>query len=176
MLDGIMLAEAQDLKKASIPSSVYRHPSEFKILSNDIIKILSEKNCVIPQSFNNNDTLLNNIIVGQFAKVGQLDLAVLCSSANKSNIIIFWGGTSSCPPLREEAEDQMYIYKNGQKYEYYRAILTASRNYIGSRNGKNPLVNDNLINHDGIEDAWLERGSVIHYCHNGKWLRLSGGD
>ena len=33
-----------------------------------------------------------------------------------------------------------------------------------------------LITHDAIDDRWLEKASVVHYCHEGKWIELTGAD
>jgi hypothetical protein len=32
------------------------------------------------------------------------------------------------------------------------------------------------IDHEGINDAFLEKGSEIHYFYRGKWLILPGAD
>ena len=33
-----------------------------------------------------------------------------------------------------------------------------------------------LIDHKGINDAFLGKASSVHYFHEGKWLRLTGAD
>lgn len=32
------------------------------------------------------------------------------------------------------------------------------------------------LDHQGIDDAFLGKASVVHYFHKGKWLKLSGAD
>ena len=32
------------------------------------------------------------------------------------------------------------------------------------------------IDHQGIDDAFLEQASVVWYFHQGKWLKLTGAD
>jgi hypothetical protein len=32
------------------------------------------------------------------------------------------------------------------------------------------------INHLGIEYAFFAKGSGVHYCHDGKWIQLTGAD
>ena len=32
------------------------------------------------------------------------------------------------------------------------------------------------IDHDGIEDRFLEKGSTVHYFDGGQWLSLTGSD
>ncbi len=34
----------------------------------------------------------------------------------------------------------------------------------------------NNIDHEGIEDGQVGKGSLVHYYHNGKWLKLTGAD
>jgi hypothetical protein len=32
------------------------------------------------------------------------------------------------------------------------------------------------VKHQGIEDSFLEKASIVHYFHNGRWLNLQGAD
>jgi hypothetical protein len=32
------------------------------------------------------------------------------------------------------------------------------------------------IDHQGIDDAFIEKASTTHYFHQGKWLKLTGAD
>jgi hypothetical protein len=32
------------------------------------------------------------------------------------------------------------------------------------------------MNHQGIDDAFLEKASVTYYYYRGKWLQLTGAD
>lgn len=33
-----------------------------------------------------------------------------------------------------------------------------------------------LFDHEGIDDAFLEKGSIVHYWHDGNWLELTEPD
>jgi hypothetical protein len=44
--------------------------------------------------------------------------------------------------------------------------------YFEAYGGTKPPLNE----HEGINDAFIERGSVIHYFYNGEWLSLTGAD
>ena len=64
----------------------------------------------------------------------------------------------------------------GGKIGYSRALSPAGADYILSvyqaYGGPKPPP----IDHQGIDDAFLEKASTVHYFHEGKWLRLTGAD
>jgi len=161
----------------SLPASTYKNPSSFTSLPNEIINTLDKMHCVIPQPYNTSNIVSNNVITGQFAKKGQFDVAVLCSAGGNSNILIFWGGPAKCPALHAELEDKMFVYENGHKNsEYYRALFNATKSNIHRHNPEAREIQEGKIEHDGIYDAWVERGSSIHYCLDGHWIKLDGAD
>jgi hypothetical protein len=45
------------------------------------------------------------------------------------------------------------------------------RHYLGYGGPKPPPMN-----HQGIDDAFLEKASVTYYYYRGKWLQLTGAD
>ena len=40
-------------------------------------------------------------------------------------------------------------------------------------NGKDPPFK---LHHDGIEDYFIEKASVVDYLHSGRWVELAGSD
>ena len=59
---------------------------------------------------------------------------------------------------------------------YSRAISAVGREYIVRHaqiyGGPTPPQ----IDHQGIDDAFVEKGSVVLYWDRGKWLQLKGAD
>ncbi|HUG39376.1 MAG TPA: hypothetical protein VMM12_02770 [Longimicrobiales bacterium] len=59
---------------------------------------------------------------------------------------------------------------------YSRAITTIGRDYIlrmhRALGGPAPPP----VDHEGIAEAFVEKASVVWYCHEGEWLELSGMD
>ncbi len=101
-------------------------------------------------------------ISGEFAHVGQEDLAVLCDMGNKRYIRIKWGGEFRCNSTIEASFGDS-IEAVGKPY-----ILIHYESYGGEVPPE--------IRHKGINDIFLGKASVVHYCHKSTWLELTGAD
>jgi hypothetical protein len=149
----------------SAPDSIVRlKPSEFPSLPTNIVRDLGRRGCTIPQAPWPKER--HNVIRGSFAKPGQTDWAVLCAAAGKHTILIYWNASEANPtPLApgEMSGPDRVLTAVGKQY-----ILEHHKRYGGP---KPPP-----IDHDGIDDAYGEKASVVHYLHAGKWLRLTGAD
>ncbi len=152
---------------------IYINPDRVKVLPASIVLELKKLNCQIPQGILDHA----NAIEGEFAIKGQKDWAVLCAVNGKSHIRIFWGGPKKCSSVIAERSDADYLYKqsNGE-WEYYRGLGRVGKKFIiehyEAYGGPKPPP----ITHDAIEDKWLEKASVVHYCNKGKWVELTGAD
>jgi hypothetical protein len=119
----------------------------------------------------------NNVVRGQFARPGQLDWAVLCSIKGVSTILVFWNGSEKDPAAIALMEDRNFLQGvTATEIGYSRGIGIADRDFImrhySAYGGPKPPP----IDHQGIDDAFLEKASVTWYFHNGKWLQLTGSD
>ncbi len=64
----------------------------------------------------------------------------------------------------------------GAHVEFSRAISAVSKEfiwYIHKELGGPELP---PIDHQGINDEFMEKASVVYYCYKGKWLQLQGYD
>ena len=132
-------------------------------------------NCQVPQAWP--DPRPHNVISGNFAGPGQIDWAVLCSARDTTSIVVVWGGPAKCQSTLAREADAHYGQIIGDKLiGYSRAIGTANIEYIidhaKAYNGPLPPAQD----HDGINDAYVEKASVVYFCHNGEWVQLQGAD
>jgi hypothetical protein len=152
---------------------VYINPDQLKGLPTNIIVELKKLDCVIPQGILDH----TNAIDGEFAIKGQKDWAVLCSTNGKAHIHIFWGGPEKCPSFIAERSDEDFIYKqsNGD-WEYFRGLGKVDKKFILDHYEAYGGTKPPPITHDAIDDRWLEKGSVVHYCHQGQWIELTGAD
>lgn len=163
----ITLCYSEDKQK------VYKKPDHLKGLPPNVVTELKRLNCMIPQGIIDH----TNAIAGEFAIRGQKDWAVLCSINGKSHIHIFWGGPKKCSSVTGEESDDQYFYKesNGD-WAYDRGIEIVGKKFIiehyEAYGGPKPPP----ITHDAVDDMWLEKASVVHYCHKGKWIELTGAD
>jgi len=77
--------------------------------------------------------------------------------------------------LRTES-DVGYLQGLGDGIGFSRAISSVDSTFIlegyEAFGGPTPPP----IDHDGIDDAFLGKASVVHYWYEGKWLTLQGMD
>lgn len=151
-------------------------PAAFSaILSRSMLKELESQGCTIPQSYSSRRP--HNVIQGRFAHSAQVDRAVLCSRAEASRIVVFWGGRARCASEIAAAPDKdaLQVVEPG-RILYSRRIAVATREYIVSRNSPRGESGLPHIDHEGINDLFIGKASVVHYCERGKWMRLRGAD
>ena len=153
----------------------YSSPSAFTALPVKIQSALQSRGCRIPQTYEGSG--LRNVIQGQFASPGQTDWAVLCSRQGISSILIFWNASEAAPGEIHAAPDNNYLtpLENG-KAGFSRAISRVGKDFIMEHfkayGGPQPPP----IDHDGINDEILEKGSTVHYFYRGQWTELTGSD
>ena len=142
---------------ADEPEFTYLEPNNVPGLPSDIVSKLKTEKCLVPiWRFE-----FGGVTKGQFAISGQIDTAVICTKNDKSEIIIFWGGPTTCPSKIESTGQ--YISTVDKKY-----IL----DHYGYYGGNKPPE----ITHEAINDHYVEKSSVVKYCNNGKWIDLTGAD
>ena len=94
-----------------------------------------------------------------------------------STILVFRNASVRNPSelAREPDVDELQA-TGGDAVAYSRAISGVDRPYILNHyqayDGNKPPT----IDHQGINDAFVEKVSVIHYFGAGKWLNLTGAD
>ena len=148
-------------------------PAAFPDLPAAVRADLERRQCTIPQSDFYKEP--HNVISGRFISGTQQDIAVLCSVRGVSSILVFRaaGGVATLAP----APDKNYLQTGGPAtIEFSRGIFVAGPKTIRAYHeafggGKLPT-----LDHDGINDAFLDKASVVHYWSAGKWLQLQGAD
>jgi hypothetical protein len=149
-------------------------PTAFPELPKNLLAELQRRGCTIPQV-----PVIerrHNVIKGEFAKPGQIDWGVLCTVGMVSSILFFWNGSQANPAEIASARDIDRLQSwEGGKIVYSRMITPVRKKYLvdhySTHGGeKSP------IDHQGIDDAFAGKASVVLYSHQGKWLRLTGAD
>jgi hypothetical protein len=154
------------------------HPSAFPQLPKNVSENLQARGCTIPQTYASAKP--HNVIRGQFIRRGQTDWAVLCSRNAVSSILIFWRGSDKRVSEIEKLPDKnrLQTIGNGQ-IGYSRAIHTVGKKYIMDHYNAykaSGAPEPPPIDHEGVDDGFLEKASDVHYYYRGKWLKLKGGD
>lgn len=151
-------------------------PSAFAELPQTLSFHLTEQGCTIPQSYGNKSP--HNVIRGHFQSAQQLDWAILCYSHGATRLLIFWQGDPNKEEVVSRSEDRDYLQGLGDDLiGYSHAIGVVGESYIHEHfeaYGGHELPA--VIDHDGINDIFLEKASVVLYWDNGTWLELTGAD
>jgi hypothetical protein len=149
--------------------------SAFPKLPAQIGSVLRARKCTVPQPLLAGQ--LRNVLSGEFIAKGQMSWAVLCSVNHSTSLLVFRNANNVRPEVLDTAEDRQYLQGvGGDEIGYSREIAAVGKNFIlgyyRAYGGPKPPPMD----HQGIDDAFLENASVTLYFHRGKWLRLQGAD
>jgi hypothetical protein len=150
-------------------------PAAFPQLPAAVHADLEQRHCRIAQAYD--DTAPANVVSGAFRRTGEMDWAVLCSRNDTSRILVYWGGAPESPDSLAAESDRSELQGGvGAGIGYSRALGVASPAYIRQHyewyGGPTPPP----LDHEGINDIFLEKASVVFYWYNGRWLRLTGAD
>jgi hypothetical protein len=151
-------------------------PSGFPQLPRVVQEALERRRCTIPQSFYPERP--HNVVAGAFARLGQRDWAVLCSVDGRSTLLVFWAGRISPAPAElAPADDANFLQTigNGQ-IGYSRAIDRVDPAWIRKQAETYGGPLPKRLDHDGIDDAFVEKASQVRYYEDGVWQELAGSD
>ncbi|MEO8656976.1 MAG: hypothetical protein ABI693_00815 [Bryobacteraceae bacterium] len=156
-------------------SEIRRLPVEaFPDVPPAIAAVLRARHCTVPQPAFTGPP--RNLIQGQFHATGETGWAVLCSVNHSTTLLVFRSAGDTRPQTLNTSDDLNYMQGlEADQIGYSRQITPVSRDYIlthAAYGGPKPPP----IDHQGIDDAFLEKASGVLYFHNGKWLQLAGAD
>jgi hypothetical protein len=160
---------------AAAKAILYISPDAFPQLPDTVKSTLRSLKCAIPQPTGSGPQ--RNVIRGDFFTRGQMSWAVLCSVGGFSSILVFRDNLDAHPEELERSEDKGYLQNLGNNViGYSREITAVDRNMIMTSYREHGGPEPPPIDHQGIDDAFLEKASVIHYWYEGEWLKLQGSD
>jgi hypothetical protein len=169
-------ANAQDKWQIADETTLRLKPTAFSQLPANIVSFLQKRSCTVPQSFGNSTP--HNVIRGQFTRSRQFDWAVLCSRNRVSSILVFWNGSTKSVAEIASSEDKDFLQTidSAGNVGFSRAINVVGKDYILEHyreyGGRKPPY----IKHQGIDDAFVEKASSVHYFYRKRWLDLQGAD
>lgn len=148
-------------------------PRDFPGLPSEIQHDLIERKCTIPQVGVNSRP--HNVVNGHFQLPSRLDWAVLCSIDRTSRILIYPGGNvEDLQELPASARPDRDWFQTGTGFS--RALASADAKHIVRHYKEYGGPEPPQIDHDGLEEIFVEKASTIHYWHAGSWLMLQGAD
>ena len=108
---------------------------------------------------------------------GLFGWAALCSVNNSTALLAFRNDHDKYPVSVVTSKDRDYLQDlGGDNIVYSREITTVGRAFIMSHYRAYGGPEPPPINHQAIDDAFLEKASNTWYFYRGKWLRLQGAD
>jgi hypothetical protein len=150
-------------------------PSAFPQVPTEIRRELKRRGCTIPQVSSGKKP--QNVIKGEFIGKGRADWAVLCSLNGISRILIFTNASEREPlELATHWDADSLQSGDGAAMKYSRAIEPVGREYILEHYRAYGGLKPPAVDHQGINDAFVGKASVVHYFYAGKWLELTGAD
>ncbi len=151
-------------------------PQEFVELPQNLRVDLEKCGCLIPQVFGIEKK--HNVISGEFNQKGKKDWAVLCSKNEMTSILVYWKGSeknaSDIFPASES--NYMQVTVGDGTMGFSRAIDTVGKDFIMSHYKEFGGPKPPKIEHDAINNAFVEKASTVLYFHQGKWIELTGAD
>lgn len=150
-------------------------PTAFRELPPNVIGELQRRGCTIPQEAYTKRP--HNVVKGEFARPGQTDWAVLCSIKGVSTILVFWNGSEKAPAQVASREDRIFLQTfDSTASSFCRGISPVGKDFIVRHHDAYGGQELPPLDHQGIDDAFIEKASVTWYFHQGKWLKLPGAD
>jgi hypothetical protein len=117
------------------------------------------------------------VIRGRFTSATQTDWAVLCSIKRRSSILVFRNGSTTAVAELAAAPDFDSLQMIGDgAIGYSRALGVADADFIRVHYQRYGGPNPPPLDHDGIDDVFIEKGSVVRYWYRGRWLELTGSN
>lgn len=167
-------AVAQDWSGADAVTKRLK-PSEFANIPPAVRAELEHRGCTVPQPHGAMHPA--NIVSGRFTTGKQVDWAALCSRERISVILVFRGGSTTDVAELAPKPDIGYLQRIGDDIiGYSRNIEAADAQYIQEHHDPRSRTALPPLDHDGINDTFVEKASVVWYWSGSRWLQLAGAD
>jgi hypothetical protein len=155
-------------------ATVRLSPATFSGAPTQVLEELQRRGCTVPQSYSNRAP--HNVVRGRFTSDTQTDIAVLCSKARVSSILVFRGGsiTSVAELAKRPDADFLQVVASGGVVGYSRVLGVAAPKDILEQHQRYGGPNPPPLDHDGIDDIFVGKASVVWYWSGGQWLQLQG--
>ena len=139
--------------------------ASFPALPPVIVAQLDKRNCMVPQTYEARAP--ENVVHASLERKGSDDWAVLCSVNGATTLYVFFQSNQDMPMALRHQRDTEWLGSEvlgayGSAWGIARRSPSQMRSAEGSTAGGS-------FDHDGIEDAFVEKSSTTHYFENGFW-------
>lgn len=139
--------------------------SSFPQLPAPVAQEISRRGCMIPQTYAARRP--ENVIHGSFEKKGSDDWALLCSANRSTTLYVFFQSDFANPiALRHQPDNEWLGMEWSLDYGSAWGIAARPATFIQPRDS---------ADHDGVDDAFIEKSIIVHYFHDGRWTTIDGG-
>lgn len=147
--------------------------ASFPDLPAEVAAQLNRTGCMIPQTFEAQQP--ENVIEGAFRAPNSRDWAALCSVAGRTTLYVFFAGHYDSPEAVRSQADTLWLGAEPGSSVYGSAWGIAVRNAADMHESRQ-WHGTVRFDHDGIEDARLERSATVDYWQADKWLALGNDE
>jgi hypothetical protein len=173
-LHGLGGMAGQDWNAADL-ATVRIRPSAFPQAPAAVRAEMERRGCTVPQP--HGASRPENLVSGRFTSAGQTDWAGLCSRDRISVILVFRGGSTTDVAELARQPDRSYLQGlGGGVIGFSRDLGVADAAYIRAHHDPRTRPPLPILDHDGINDIFIEKGSVVWFWSQGRWLELAGSD
>jgi hypothetical protein len=150
-------------------------PSDFSELPPSVRIELERRGCRIPQTWVGE--VRGNVVRGRFTDRSIEDWAVLCSRDRVSSILVFWNASPKTVASLAERPDRDFLQVVAPgEIGFSREITVAAPEDVRTHYEWYTNVEPPVLTHDGIDDAFAEKGSTVWYRQGDRWVKLLGSD
>jgi hypothetical protein len=152
---------------------VIRHlpPSSFPALPPAIAAQLTERGCLIPQTYQARQP--ENVVHASLEQAGSQDWAVLCSAQGTVSLLVFFASAPGAPTVLASAPEterlQPRVVSSDLGFNW--GIDPASPSHVHEAQiglQHRPPAPD----HDALADSVIDRRTIYHFFTHGQWTLL----
>jgi hypothetical protein len=156
-------------------------PDSFPDLPKPVRDSLVSRHCQIPMP----GAARANVIHGAFSAKGAMEWAVLCSVHDTSQILILNARNGVAVDSLNKSGDSRWIQGNGNNTWLFSRMIDVVPSSTLNVVPVDTTSEDALyygaflpkpIDHDGIDEAFLDKASTTFYFAHGHWISVSSGD
>ena len=174
----LAVAPGQQFPTETQLNSIVRRisPSKFDSLPAIVREVLVTRRCLVPQPFMAKSP--RNAILGSFTEKGVREWAVVCSIKDTSQILIVDAGNGAVKDSLGRSADTNWIQGMGERQWGFSRVLGVfhkelMQDWVQDDEGR-PFPRP--IDHDAINEGFLEKASVAYYRADGIWYRATTSD
>lgn len=142
--------------------------SSFPDLPDATTRVLSERACMIPQTYQAHHP--ENVVHASLERAGSSDWAVLCSAHGTVSLLVFFASAPARPATLKSAPEmqRLQVHDSSKVLGFNWAIDPASPQQI--REAQSALEHHMpLLDHDALADTVLDRRTIYHLFAKNAW-------